>query len=511
MELRIFFIHRQSTRIDVYVYVLDWNSLAAVLWHVGLTGYIRKNIFNTHVYPTYLANSGLKTNIFKIHPRSLWIVGVVVIFSTLVKIGAVMLPASYFDVPLRQAFVLGLILNSKGITELVMFDLFKQSKVLTDQEFALVVISVVLITAVVTPLIRYLYDPSMQYAVTRRSTIQHLKRESELTILACIHNQENVPTFINVVEVSNATEQNLVAVIALVLTELVGRTNPILVSHRPYDTLDNSSSGHIVKAMRQYEKYNEGYATLQAYTSISSYVTMHDDIFRLAFEKRVNLVIMPFHKQWAIDGNIGSVNRPLQSMNINVLEKAPCSVGILIDRGVLGGSVSMLASRYICHVAVIFIGGADDTKELAHGSRMARHPSMDLTVARFLLFGEENSKDRKQDSDLLEEYRVANGDNERFVVVEEVVRDGARLSVVIRSMVDCFDLMLVGRHHQDSPLLSGLGEWSECTELGIVGDMLASLNFHCSISVLVLQQQRIGGKPLRNSSSCLGLLFPFQT
>ncbi|KAH0972216.1 hypothetical protein GBA52_024372 [Prunus armeniaca] len=223
-------------------------------------------------YPTYLANSGMKTNIFKIHPRSLWIVGVVVIFSTLVKIGAVMLPASYFDVPLRQAFVLGLILNSKGITELVMFDLFKQSK---------------------------------QYAVTRRSTIQHLKRESELTILACIHNQENVPTFINVVEVSNATEQNLVAVIALVLTELVGRTNPILVSHRPYDTLDNRSSGHIVKAMRQYEQYNEGYATLQAYTSISSYVTMHDDIFRLAFEKRVNLVIMPFHKQWAIDATLG--------------------------------------------------------------------------------------------------------------------------------------------------------------------------------------------------------------
>ncbi|KAH0972217.1 hypothetical protein GBA52_024373 [Prunus armeniaca] len=107
-------------------------------------------------------------------------------------------------------------------------------------------------------------------------------------------------------------------------------------------------------------------------------------------------------------------------MNINVLEKAPCSVGILIDRGVLGGSVSMLASRYICHVAVIFIGGVDDTKALAHGSRMARHPSVDLTVARFLLFGEENSKDRKRDSDLLEEYRVANGDNERFVVVEEV-------------------------------------------------------------------------------------------
>ncbi|XP_048446629.1 cation/H(+) antiporter 15-like [Pyrus x bretschneideri] len=449
-------------------------------------------------YPSYLANSGLRTNIFRINPRSTWIMGFLVLFSALVKIGAVMLPAAYFDVPTHEAFVLGIILNAKGITELVMFNIWKQGKILTDQEFALSVFSVIVMTAIVTPLIKFLYDPSNKYTALKRSTIQHLKRESELQILACIDNHDNVPTVINVLEVSNATEENPVAVIGLILTELVGRTNPILVAHQPHDNLDNNTamSSHIVKALRQYEQHNEGCVSLQAFTSISQYITMHEDVCRVALENRVNLVILPFHKQWAVDGSIGAVNRALRSMNKNVLEMAPCSVGILIDRGLLAGTVSVLTSQYIFHVAVIFIGGADDAEALAYGARMARHRSVDLTVARLLLFGDENSKERKRDTDLVDEYRLANADNERFVVVEELVRDGARLSAVIKSMVDCFDLILVGMHHQDSPLLSGLGEWSECPELGIIGDMLASSDFHCSVSVLVLQQQRIGGKPV---------------
>ncbi|XP_050385896.1 cation/H(+) antiporter 15-like [Argentina anserina] len=457
-------------------------------------------------YPSYLAVTGLKTNIFTINPRSSWVLGIIFLFASLVKIGAVMLAACYYEQTVREAFVLGLILNAKGITELVMYNIWKQTKLLSDQEFALSVIYVVVVTAVVTPLIKLLYDPSRQFSATKRSTIQHLKRDTELRIMACIHSQENVPTLVNILEVSNATEENPVAAIALILVELVGRSTPVLIAHHPGDNLQSSigssasTSNQIIKALGQYAECNEGRATLQPFTSISHYPTMHDDIIRVAFEKRAHIVILPFHKHYAIDGTIGSVNRAHQSMNINVLEKAPCSVGILIDRGILSGSMSVLSNQYIYHVAVIFLGGVDDAEALAYGSRMASHPNVDLTVARFLLFGDDNLKDRKRDTDLLEEYRRAHVGNERFVVVEEVVKDGAKLSSVIKSMVDCFDLMLVGMHHQDSPLLSGLGEWSECPELGIVGDMLASPDFRCSLSVLVVQQQRIAGKPISRTT-----------
>lgn len=80
-------------------------------------------------YPTYLAISGLRTNIFKIHFQALGVVGLVVFFSCVVKIGAVMAPAVYSDVPVREAFVLGLIINARGIVELMIFNLWKDTLV----------------------------------------------------------------------------------------------------------------------------------------------------------------------------------------------------------------------------------------------------------------------------------------------------------------------------------------------------------------------------------------------
>lgn len=367
---------------------------------------------------------------------------------------------------------------------------------ISDEEFALAVISVVVITGIITPLIKYLYDPSKRYYSSSRCTIQHLKAESELRVLVCIHHQDNIPTIINLLEVSYASRDNPLTAIALILVELVGRSNPVLIAHQPDCTLERSSSKatHIINALRQYEDHNVGHATVDAFTAISPYDLMHDDVCRLAFDKKATITIIPFHKQWAIDGSIGSVNRAMQNMNLHILETAPCSVGILVDRGVLSKQVSVLTARAPYHIAVLFIGGADDAESLAYGARMAKHHVVDLTIIRFLLFGAENSKNRKHDSDLIHEFRQANLGNEHFVVVEEMVRDGAGLAASIRGMEDCFDLIIAGRRHEENPILDGLHQWSECPELGVVGDILASADFGSTSTVLVMQQQRLRGR-----------------
>ncbi|KAK3019501.1 hypothetical protein RJ639_003173 [Escallonia herrerae] len=455
------------------------------------------------LYPTFLTSSGLKTNIFKIHLQSLWIVGFVVLVSSLVKIGAVMLPAHYSNIPLRDALVLGLMLNGRGICEIVLFNLWRDAQVLTDQEFALNVIFVLAATATVTPLIKVLYNPSKQHIQVKRRTIQHAKRDSELRILVCIHNQDSVPSIVNLLEASNATEESPIAVIAVILVELVGRSTPMLIAHHHQRTLEPSTtrSGHIINALRQYELYNESCVTIQSFSSISHFETIHDhdDICRVALDQNATIVIVPFHKVWAIDGSIGSVNRAIQGMDLKVLEVAPCSVGVLIDRGILTGSLSILNNLSVYHVAVIYIGGVDDVESLAYGARMARHQNVTLTLIRFLLFRCDNGRERKLDNDLIDEVRLANTGNPRFVYQEEVVRDGVGLAASLRGLEDGFDLMTVGRHHQESPLLVGLGAWSECPELGVIGDMLASPDLGSTASILVVQQHRVGGKLVSRS------------
>ncbi|CAK9160612.1 unnamed protein product [Ilex paraguariensis] len=396
------------------------------------------------LYPTFLTVSGLKTNIFKIDLQSLWIVAFFALFSSLVKIGAMILPARYNNIPVRDAVVLGLMMNARGIVELVLYNLWLDAQILTDQEFALVVLSVIGTTAI---------------------------RVTALRILVCIQNQDNVPSIVNLLEASNATKESPIAVIAVLLVKLVGRTTPILIAHQPQRTLESSTSrsSHIINALRHYELYNETCVTVQSFSAILHFETMHEDVCRVALDQNANIVIMPFHKNWTIDGSIGSINRAMQGLNLKVLDKAPCSVGILVDRGILCGSLSILNNQSVYNVAVIYIGGADDAESLCYGSRMVRHRHVTLTVIRFLLFGCHNARERKLDNDFISAIRQANTGNDRFVYQEEVVRDGVGLA-------------------------ASLDAWSECRELGIIGDMLASPDFGITASVLVVQQQKVGGK-----------------
>ncbi|KAI3470933.1 hypothetical protein Pfo_027596 [Paulownia fortunei] len=110
---------------------------------------------------------------------------------------------------------------------------------------------------------------------------------------------------------------------------------------------------------------------------------MHDDIFRVALDQNATIVILPFHKHWEIDGSIGSENKAMQNMNIKVMDKAPCSVGILI---ILTGSLSILNNQSIYRVAVIYIGGLDEAESLCYGASMGQHNNVTLTIIRFLLF-----------------------------------------------------------------------------------------------------------------------------
>jgi len=357
------------------------------------------------------------------------------------------------------------------------------------------VLSIIVVNVILVPVVRFIYDPSKQYDNVRRCTIQHTTRDSELRIMVCIDNNENLPTILNLLEASYATRESMVAVTALVLVELKGRARPILVSNQFLESAHDSN--HIDNALRQYAQQNGENVSIQSFTSISSFETMHDDVCRVSLECGANILILPFHRRWGIDGTVEVAHRSIQTINTEVLERAPCSVGILVDRGILNPSTSLLGARAPYYVVVFFIGGADDAETLAYGARMARHECVYVTVVRFLLFGEENSKDRKRDSDLIDEYRYYNAGNSRFEILDEVVKDGIEMSTCMRRLVDYFDLVMVGRQHPESVMFEGHDHWSECEELGVVGDMLASPNFVTKASVLVVQQQRIRGRVVK--------------
>ncbi|GJY44619.1 cation/H(+) antiporter 24 [Tanacetum coccineum] len=197
---------------------------------------------------------------------------------------------------------------------------------------------------------------------------------------------------------------------------------------------------------------------------------------------------------WGSVAGSDMVQNNVKSLNFTVLDHAPCSVAVLVDKGnfkpPINSRMSVANMQY--HFAMLFLGGADAREALACADRMAGNPNVSLTVIRFLAHnGEgENEMEKKLDDGLVTAFWVKYEANEQVAYREVVVRNGEETVAAIRAMNSDYDLWIVGRKLGINPILiEGLSSWSESLELGVIGDYVASVDFRSSASVLVVQQQ----------------------
>ncbi|MCL7040317.1 hypothetical protein MKW94_010641 [Papaver nudicaule] len=374
------------------------------------------------------------------------------------------------------------------VVEIMMFLAYsaKVTVLMTQQTYTIMIFTNLLITMVVTPTVKHLYDPSRKYAGYKRQTIPNSTVDSELRILACVYNQDNVPSILNFLEATNpVTKDSFVCVYVLHLVEQVGRAASLLIEHKQQKkkqftrARSRNSSEKIINAFHQFELQHQGYTIGQCYTAISPFSTMDNDVSQIAFKKRTNLVIIPF-------GELDGDENPYRAVNRSVLHKAPCSVGIIFHHKNNSTIVTDVVKS--CHnVAMIFIGGVDDREALTFSMRMADKPNLNLTVFRFT--HRNSNKKSKKDDEYISDLWQKIVRTENIVYKEEEVTDCADTASKIKCLDNSYDFIIVGRRHEsNSPVLNGLDEWCVFKELGLVGDLFASSKFQGNFSVLVMQQ-----------------------
>ncbi|GAB2211418.1 hypothetical protein Drorol1_Dr00024731 [Drosera rotundifolia] len=298
---------------------------------------------------------------------------------------------------------------------------------------------------------------------------------------------------VNLLNISNPTKESLVCVFVLQLLELVGHRKATLAPHNlsSKPSLNKTHPEHVVDAFTIFEKQNQDNVKVHHFIGIAPYATMHNDICTIAHDRGVSIIIVPFHKQWGIDGRVDSSHMNIKNVNRHVLQKAPCSVGVLVDRGPIVGNSSILKGQSLFSIAMLFLGGDDDHEALAYSRRMAEHPYVRLQVIRIrprTQISEDNQEMNDFDKEIIDDFLSSVTNKENIAYHEALVDDGVGTTGIARSLENHIDLVLVGRHHEpDSPATSGLAERSECPELGAIGDMLATWDFR--FSVLVMQQQ----------------------
>ncbi|XP_059659846.1 cation/H(+) antiporter 15-like [Cornus florida] len=458
--------------------------------------------------PIYFVVTGVDVEISSIHLKNFGIIELLAFFGFMGKLVGTMLPCLYCKMPVGDALALGLVLSVQGITDVLLLSRAMELNLIDKESYSIMVISILLFSGAISPIVKFLYKPSRRYMSYRRRTIEHVKPNSELRMLACIYTQDHAPSIINLLAASNPTSKNPICVYVVHLVELESRAAPLLVAHHPGRRIHIHlhDSEHIVNAFRLYEQHDNGMVRVNPYTAISPYASMHDDVCTLALDKGVSIVIVPFHMFFSLDESEES-SPAIRAVNRIILKMAPCSVGIYVDRGTLPSATHMLMTSTTSYrIGMIFFGGQDDREALAFAIRMSKCPNASLTVVHFVETGKKNktSTDSELDLEMINEFQMAAMKSNCDVYKEEVVRDGVGMVSVIREVENSFELILVGRRHPAISLLyMGLEEWNEFPELGFMGDMLVASDSSCMVSVLVVQQQDLIGSDMLGSPKCL--------
>ncbi|MCL7042532.1 hypothetical protein MKW94_023438 [Papaver nudicaule] len=415
-----------------------------------------------------------------------------------------------YKMPLVEGIVLALIINVKGFNEFIIINAGFDQEILEDRSFAFAVCFAILVSAVIGPIIKAVYKPPRHFLAYKRRSVQTPKGEPELRMLSCIHNPRTALSTINLLHACQPTKKHPFFVCAVHLVE-------IAEGHRPGRSTSTSdrSQPEIEQIMRAFEKYRKsspnGSVSIENHTTVSPYSSMHEEICQVAEQNGIAFIILPFHKQQTIDGGMEETNPFFRDINNSILNNAPCSVGILVDRG-FGGTLiaeDCEDDDYNSHnVAVLFFGGPDDREALAFAWKMVNRRNVTVTVIRFVpkddtskykenLSSEmgilkliiDSERETQQDDSYISQFKKQTSHNSSVMYQEKLVSDAEEVVNLIRSVDNLHDLFIVGRGRGVvNPLTASMIDWSECPELGPIGDLLASQDFRTTTSVLVMQQ-----------------------
>jgi len=169
-------------------------------------------------------------------------------------------------------------------------------------------------------------------------------------------------------------------------------------------------------------------------------------------------------------------------------------------------------------IAAVFLGGPDDREAVSFACRLAEHPAIGLTVFRFVkrstydtvtscasraaaAAADDELDVPFQEGDVDERFLWRFYENyasrELAMYVEKVVESPADVVETLEGMAGMFSLVVLGRGgRQPVELMAGLERWSEAgSEIGPVGEILASNESLEMGSVLVMQQHTVATSP----------------
>ncbi|KAM0011227.1 putative cation/H+ exchanger, sodium/solute symporter superfamily [Helianthus debilis subsp. tardiflorus] len=472
------------------------------------------------IFPIYFGYTGFKADTRYINElKRLAIVLMVIVLSIGGKIFGTLAACYYLKTPLNEGVLLAFLMNMKGHVDILTLTTAMQNRVINSAVFYNLMVSAVVISSILSAaLIGVLVRREKDMIGIKHIPMEYHSPDKELKLLACVHSSHPVNSMVRLI-VSLRGSDNVP--ISPYLMHLVELPEQIKRSSSLYEQEEDELSEDEDDGKNDAVEINETVDMFIEETKmmihqakiVAPFTTMYQDVCHFAGDKRTSFIVLPFHKHQRIDGKFENGKEGIRITNQKVLRHAKCSVAILVDRGHTTTGTQAAGSESLQQIATLFFGGPDDREALGFSKRLSTHHHTSLTVIRFLPTSAKDPNggidvSHKEDDVFVtiqdQDTEVAEADNSalanfyhRYVTsgkvrfVEKYVDNGVQTGMILRDMAETYSMFVVGKGGRgDSLLTTGISDWEECPELGVVGDFLASSEFDTSGSVLVVQQHR---------------------
>jgi Kef-type K+ transport system membrane component KefB/nucleotide-binding universal stress UspA family protein len=391
--------------------------------------------------PLFFAYSGLRTEIGLVNRPWEWLVtGVIILVATIGKFGGSALAARLTGLRWREASAIGILMNTRGLMELIVLNIGMDLGVISPTMFTMMVIMALVTTVATTPVLRLVY-PDRELARDRlpESPSAAVEGASSFTVMMCVSDPASGPGLATVTAALMGKREEPSFLFALHLWNPTDR--PSLERRR--NNADNDS-GPLAPLLEQAEK-------LMLDVHPLSFVSADPaaDICRTAEAKETSLILLGAHKPLLLEGRLsGTVSE--------VVAESNCPVGVLVDRGL----------TKVERVLVAYAGGPEDSEALSLARRIGRTSGTRLTLLHVIPPGSSGhpGKGRSQIADALQnltEVENSSDCDDEAVAIDQVFEepgaDSGKVHVrvvehpsppdaVLKESERGYDLIVLGMH-----------------------------------------------------------------
>ncbi len=358
--------------------------------------------------PVFFAYAGLNTTIRFAGGGDFWFCTLLVIgVACAGKIGGAAIAARVGGFTFRESFGIGILMNTRGLMELVILNVGREMKVISDSVYAMMVIMALVTTAMTAPLIQLIHRQAQPQPKAR-----DMKTGGFSVLIPLAMPRSAVP----------------LAELAELLAPQGERSRVIGVYlRRPHDdTLLRSQmeerpaeSYEPLQQLRD-EVQRRG-LPMESLSQISR--DPGSDIAEIANLRAVRMILMGFHRPLLTQSILGGTVH-------TVLSEARCHVGVFVDRGFHG----------VRRIVVPYMGSWHDHLALELAGRIARNVRAQLTVLHVV---DPNRAEGRKLTGSDVGSRIVQDSTQPEPVIFTTVEDPSPVDVVIREAA-AFDLLVIG-------------------------------------------------------------------